>query len=234
MDHDGVPEQWAASLEGEVTSRNWEKLQAFVSRERFVYEVYPAQEDVFAAFKLTGFDDVRLVILGQDPYFNPGQANGLCFSVPPGVAMPPSLRNIFEAMRAEGIAPPPDGDLRGWARQGVLLLNTTLTVRRGVPNSHRGQGWEAFTDAVIRALSDHHERLVFMLWGRAAQRKQRHVDAERHAVLLSAHPAARRNALNPLRDAQLFSRANAVLEEAGGSPIDWARAGADAEGGPPF
>jgi uracil-DNA glycosylase len=143
-----LPIDWADMLEDEVAKPYWEALQRFVASERAEYEIYPAPQDVFAAFELTPFEKVRVVILGQDPYFKPGQANGLCFSVPGDTTVPPSLRNIFMALSADGITPPPDGDLTGWARQGVLLLNTTLTVRRGAPNSHRGQGWEAFTDAV--------------------------------------------------------------------------------------
>ena len=181
---------WNPVLREELSKPYWGELQAFVEGERSRYEVYPPREQVFAALHQTPYAEVKVVILGQDPYHGPGQAHGLCFSVQRGVAPPPSLRNIFTELREDlGIEPPRHGCLDAWTRQGVLLLNTTLTVRRGKAASHQGRGWETFTDRVIRAVSDKPERVVFILWGAAARRKAALVDRDRHVVIESAHPS---------------------------------------------
>lgn len=186
-------------------------------------EVYPAPDNVFRALRLCAPEAARVVVMGQDPYHEPGQADGLAFSVPPGATTPPSLRNILRELSEELCAEPPRplrGDLEGWARQGVVLLNDTLTVRRGAPGSHAALGWHALTDALVLALARQREGLVFMLWGRPAQRKAALIDPDRHLVLQAAHPsplAARRGFFG----CQHFLRANDYLRGRGQAPIDW-------------
>lgn len=184
--------------------------------------VYPPQEEVFNAFKLTSFAQVKVVILGQDPYHGPEQAHGLAFSVKPHVAIPPSLRNMYKELADDipGFAIPQHGDLRYWAEQGVLLLNTVLTVQAGQAHSHASWGWETFTDAVVAQLNAHREHLVFLLWGSHAQKKGRMIDRNRHLVLSSAHPSplsAHRGFLGNRH----FSQTNAYLQAHGLAPIDW-------------
>ena len=196
-----------------------------MSEERRVHRVYPPHPQVFAALHLTPFASVKAVLLGQDPYHGPGQAHGLCFSVPPGVDIPPSLRNIYAERQGDlGLDSPPHGNLEAWARQGVLLLNTTLTVRAGQAGSHRGRGWERFTDEVIRSLADRStDPVVFILWGAAARKKRSLIiDAgqERHAIIESAHPSPL-SAHNGFFGSRPFSRTNQALEAAGRDPIDW-------------
>ena len=199
----------------------WADLQTFVAAERDHHPVYPQHEDVFAALHLTPLSGTKVVILGQDPYHGPGQAHGLAFSVPPGVPTPPSLRNIFKELRADlGIEPPRDGCLEPWARQGVLLLNTTLTVRGGAAASHQGHGWETFTDRVIETIDAKPHPVVFILWGSHARRKQALVDTGRHHIIESAHPSPL-SAHNGFFGSRPFSRANAALEADGLAPIDW-------------
>lgn len=214
---------WSGAMKGEVEKPYWAELRAFVKSERGRGEVYPSQAKMFAAFHLTPFDDVKVVVLGQDPYPNPGQAMGLSFSVPAGVPLPVSLRSIYAAMRAEGLTPPPDGDLAGWARQGVLLLNTALTVPRGGAGRHLTV-WRPFTDAVISRLNAREEPVVFVLWGEKAQRVLRRglVDAERHPVVTAPHPAARGDAQRRFREARTFGRVNDELIRLGRAPIVWA------------
>ncbi|HZI44939.1 MAG TPA: uracil-DNA glycosylase, partial [Ilumatobacter sp.] len=185
--------------------------------------VYPSQPHVFSALSLTPPEHVRVVILGQDPYHGAGQAHGLAFSVQPGVKPPPSLGNIFKELRADlGIAGPPGvGDLSAWARQGVLLLNAVLTVREAEPLSHRGKGWEAFTDAVLQTVSAAPEPVAFVLWGGHAQKKLPLIDSTRHTVIQSAHPSPL-SAHNGFFGSRPFSRANAALVAHGQQPIDWA------------
>ena len=212
---------WNPVLRGELAKPYWADLQAFVADERARHEVYPAPDEVFAALHLTPLAEVKVVILGQDPYHGPGQAHGLCFSVRPGVRPPPSLRNIYIELEADlGIPAPRHGDLRAWARHGVLLLNTSLTVRAHQAASHQGQGWETFTDAVIDVVNQKPERVVFILWGAAARRKRTLVDTTRHVVIESAHPSPL-SAANGFFGSQPFSRANAALVEAGREPVDW-------------
>jgi uracil-DNA glycosylase len=217
---------WDDLLRDELDKPYLSELLEFVSHEHENHEVYPPWAQTFKAFELTPYHDVKVVILGQDPYINPGQAHGLAFSVPTGVAIPPSLRNIRKELAADldiSLSDLPDhGDLTAWAEQGVLLLNTTLTVRRGESNSHEGRGWETFTDAVIRAISAELEGVVFVLWGGPAQKKAKLIDLTRHpAPIKAAHPKARANARNPLAGSKPFTTANGLLAAAGRAPVDW-------------
>jgi uracil-DNA glycosylase len=212
---------WNPILRAELDKPYWRELQRFVAAERAAHPVFPSRDDVFAALHLTPYAETRVLILGQDPYHGPGQAHGLCFSVQRGVALPPSLVNIFAELHDDlGCTPPNHGCLEDWARQGVLLLNATLTVRAHRAGSHQGKGWETFTDAVISAVNDKPERVVFVLWGAYARRKKALVDRSRHVVIESAHPSPL-SARSGFFGSRPFSRANAALVEAGRSPIDW-------------
>lgn len=212
---------WNPILRGEFDKPYWPILQQFVADERAQGAVYPPHDQVFAALHLTPYADVKVLILGQDPYHGPRQAHGLCFSVPHGIQQPPSLQNIFAELRDDlGVEPPSHGNLEGWARQGVLLLNAFLTVRARQAASHRSAGWETFTDEVIRAVSAKPERVVFILWGAFARRKKSFVDLTRHVVIESAHPSPL-SAHNGFFGTKPFSRANAALAAAGRQPIDW-------------
>jgi len=216
-----VTTDWNPVLRDQLGKPYWHELQRFVAAERGGHPVYPAHPEVFAALHLTPRAGTRVVILGQDPYHGPGQAHGLAFSVRPGVPPPPSLRNIFVELQADlGIPRPASGCLEPWARRGVLLLNTTLTVRGGASASHQGRGWEVFTDEVIKAVDAKPERVVFLLWGASARRKRVLVDTDRHVVLESAHPSPLA-ASSGFFGSRPFSRANAALAEAGRDPVDW-------------
>jgi uracil-DNA glycosylase len=216
-----IPASWRAHVGAELEKPYWGKLRAFVDAERKAHVVYPPEEEVFSALELTPWDAVRVMILGQDPYHGPGQAHGLAFSVRPGVTPPPSLRNMFREMKDDAGCPAPaDGWLVPWAKQGVLLLNAVLTVRAGEPNSHKGKGWEKFTDAVIRAVDASPRRVVFVLWGGYAGKKEALIDAGRHAVIRSAHPSPL-SAKRGFFGSRPFSKINALLEAAGESPVDW-------------
>jgi len=212
---------WNPILRCEFDKPYWNELQQFVHAERSRYPVYPPQDEVFAALHLTAFADVKVLILGQDPYHGPGQAQGLCFSVRPGVPPPPSLLNIFTELESDlGIPKPEHGSLVRWAEQGVLLLNTTMTVRGGQAGSHQKKGWETFTNEVIRAVSAKEEMVAFVLWGSAARRKKELIDTSRHFVVESAHPsplAAHRGFFG----SRPFSRINDALVAAGREPVDW-------------
>ena len=212
---------WNPLLRGEFEKPYWHQLQQFVRDERSSGVVYPRHEEVFAALHLTPYADVRVVILGQDPYHGAGQAHGLCFSVQHGVAVPPSLLNMFKELRDDlGISPASHGNLTKWAQQGVLLLNTTLTVRAGSAGSHHGKGWETFTDEVIRVVNTR-DFVVFVLWGANARRKKSLIDVSRHTIIESAHPSPL-SAHNGFFGSRPFSRINAALEASGHSAIDWA------------
>ena len=212
---------WNPILREELAQPYWAELQAFVAEERAHHQVFPPADEVFAALHQTPYASVKVVILGQDPYHGPGQAHGLCFSVRRGVPVPPSLRNIYTELHDDlGITPPRHGNLDAWTRQGVLLLNTSLTVRAHQAASHHGRGWERFTDQVIRAVDAKPERVVFILWGAAARKKRALVDTSRHVVLESAHPSPL-SAHNGFFGSRPFSRANAALEAAGREPVDW-------------
>lgn len=215
-----LPESWRAAVGEELTEPYFTGLTAFVEQERAEHEVFPPADAVYTAFRLTPFDDVKVVILGQDPYHDNGQAHGLCFSVLPGVGVPPSLRNIYKELKADlGHEPPAHGNLAAWAERGVLMLNTVLTVRAHEANSHRKRGWETFTDAVIRAVNSKSERVVFVLWGTPAQKKAALIDATRHAVVQSAHPSPL--SAKKFLGTRPFSQVNERLREAGRPEIDW-------------
>ncbi len=212
---------WNPVLRGEFAKPYWAELQQYVADERSRAVVYPPHEDVFAALHLTPYADVKAVILGQDPYHGPGQAHGLCFSVRPGVPAPPSLQNIFKELESDlGVPPPRHGCLESWARQGVLLLNASLTVREGRAASHQGKGWETFTDEVLKVVNAKPERVVFILWGASARKKKALIDTSRHTIIESAHPSPL-SASSGFFGSRPFSRANAALVEAGREPIDW-------------
>ncbi|MBQ8423979.1 MAG: uracil-DNA glycosylase [Coprobacter sp.] len=216
-----IEESWRERLQQEFDAPYFEQLTAFVRNEYATTTVYPPGGQMFAAFDACPFDKVRVVILGQDPYHEPGQAHGLCFSVNDGVQFPPSLQNIFKEINADlGIPVPRSGNLARWARQGVLLLNATLTVRAHSAGSHQNKGWERFTDAVIHRLAQEREHLVFILWGSYAQRKGDFIDTSRHLVLKSAHPSPL-SAYRGFFGNKHFSRANAYLAEHGIEPIQW-------------
>ncbi len=214
---------WTHLIEVEKQQPYLQQTLAFVRRERELGKcIYPPAEAVFNAFRHTDFEQVKVVILGQDPYHGPGQAHGLCFSVQPEVAIPPSLQNIFKELARDmpGFQIPGHGCLRAWAEQGVLLLNTVLTVEAGKPHSHAGLGWEIFTDRMIEALNRERQGLVFLLWGAHAQKKGRIIDRERHHVLLSSHPSPL-SAYRGFLGCGHFSHANRLLVQAGLTPIDW-------------
>jgi uracil-DNA glycosylase len=215
-------ESWRAVLGDELEKTHMQELRAFlVSEVAAGRRFYPPADRVFNALLLTPFDEVRVVILGQDPYHGAGQAMGLCFSVPDGVPLPPSLRNIYEELaRDVGIPRPTTGDLTPWAERGVLLLNAVLTVSPGKPASHAGKGWELFTDRAIRELSERREGIVFLLWGRYAQNKGAIVDTARHHLLAAAHPSPY-SAASGYFGCCHFSKSNALLEADGREPVDW-------------
>jgi len=211
---------WNPLLRGEFDKPYWRQLQQFVKEEREHATVYPAHDEVFAALHHTPYAQVKVVLLGQDPYHGPGQAHGLCFSVRHGVAVPPSLQNMFKELRDDlGIAIPSHGNLTSWAQRGVLLLNTTLTVRAGSAGSHHGQGWETFTDEVIQVVNQR-DFVVFVLWGANARRKKLLIDTARHTIIESAHPSPL-SAHNGFFGSRPFSRVNAALQAAGVEPVDW-------------
>jgi uracil-DNA glycosylase len=212
---------WNPILREEFDKGYWRELQQFVAHERTRHEIFPAPDEVFAALHLTPYADVKVLILGQDPYHGPGQAHGLCFSVRPGVAQPPSLVNILKELESDlGCPIPPHGNLEHWARQGVLLLNATLTVRAREAGSHQRKGWETFTDEVIRAVSDKDDPVVFILWGAYARKKKVLIDPTRHTVIESAHPSPL-SAHNGFFGSRPFSRANAALVAAGRDEVEW-------------
>lgn len=216
-----VEEGWREALADQWEAPYFGELARFVHDEYRNGTVYPPASQVFAAFDACPFEDVRVVILGQDPYHGPSQANGLCFSVNPGVRMPPSLVNIFREVSDDTGAPfPADGNLDRWARQGVLLLNATLTVREHLAGSHQRRGWETFTDAAIKALSDRREHIVFLLWGSYAISKRGLVDETRHLVLTSPHPSPL-SAHRGFFGNHHFSRANRYLSLHGLQPVKW-------------
>ncbi len=216
-----ISPSWQAVLEEELKLPYAVQLAAYVEKERHnETPVYPAPELVFNAFRLTSFQEVRVVIVGQDPYHGPGQAHGLSFSVPKGVPIPPSLQNIYKELAQDvGITMPAHGCLTRWAEQGVLLLNATLTVRQGEPLSHHKRGWERFTDAVIHALCQRQDPLIFLLWGKSAQEKCRFVSAP-HSILAAPHPSPF-SAHQGFFGCRHFSQTNSLLEKRGSPPIQW-------------
>ncbi|HQX90295.1 MAG TPA: uracil-DNA glycosylase [Moraxellaceae bacterium] len=218
-----IDPEWKSALEGEFLAPYMHELHSFLEGERLAGKViYPPGPEMFNAFNTTPLSKVKVVILGQDPYHGERQSHGLCFSVRRGISPPPSLVNIYKEIQTDlGITPPRHGELTHWAEQGVLLLNSVLSVQAGLAASHQKRGWETFTDAVIRVLNEECEHLVFMLWGNYAHRKGRFIDVERHLVLKSAHPsplAANRGGWFGCRH---FSQANRYLEAHGVAPLDW-------------
>jgi uracil-DNA glycosylase len=212
---------WRPVLLSETEKPYWKPLQQFVRDERQKYTVFPPDKEVFAALHLTPYEKVSVLILGQDPYHDVGQAHGLCFSVRPEVAIPPSLQNIYKELRDDlGCQIPNNGCLTPWAEQGVLLLNAVLTVRAHQANSHQGKGWENFTDAIIRAVNDKPDRVVFVLWGAYARKKAPLIDTSRHIIIQSAHPSPL-SASNGFFGSRPFSKINAALRVAGKPEIDW-------------
>ncbi len=216
-----LPADWRKVLKAVVESPEFSELEEFIAEERRQHTVFPSEEDLFSAFRLTPYAKVKVLLLGQDPYHGPGQAHGLAFSVQPEVRPPPSLVNMFKELESDvGVPRPESGSLVPWAKQGVLLLNAVLTVRQGKPNSHAGEGWETFTDAVIRAVSDKQEPVVFLLWGRYAQKKKKLIDGERHVILEGVHPSPL-SVKQGFFGSKPFSRTNAALKARGREPVDW-------------
>jgi len=217
-----LPESWRVALEDEFRLDYFQSLQAFVERERQQHTVFPGGEQTLAAFQFTPLDQVRVVLLGQDPYHGEGQANGLCFSVGRGVKSPPSLVNIFKELQSDvGCQIPNHGDLKSWASQGVLLLNTVLTVRESEANSHRRQGWERFTDRVIEIINAQSRSVIFILWGKPAQKKESLIDTEKHTILKSSHPSPL-SSYRGFFGSKPFTKVNQCLIENREQPIDWA------------
>ncbi len=216
-----IAQSWKEKLQSEFSKEYFRTLVDFVKSEYKSQTVYPPGKDIFSAFDHCGFEDLKVVILGQDPYHGPQQANGLCFSVRDNIKMPPSLVNIFKEIKSDlGKAVPTSGNLQRWADQGVLLLNATLTVRAHSPGSHQNKGWEIFTDAVIKAVSENKSGVVFMLWGAYAQRKGEVIDGVKHLVLKSPHPSPF-SADRGFFGNKHFSKANEYLRGLGKTEIDW-------------
>lgn len=216
-----IGNHWDNILAGEFEKEYYQKLRQFLITEYRTRTIYPDMHDIFNALKYTDYDDVKVVILGQDPYHGPGQAHGMSFSVRPGIKQPPSLVNIFRELSDDlGIDPPEHGYLVKWAEQGVLLLNTCLTVREHQPNSHRGKGWEIFTDKVISLLNDREKPMVFILWGGNARSKQNLITNPNHLILTGAHPSPL-SAYNGFYGGKYFSKANEFLESCGQEPVNW-------------
>ncbi len=218
-----ITEEWDEILKDEFASPSYLKLREFLKAEYSSHIVYPSMYDIFNSMKKTAFGDIKAVILGQDPYHERGQAMGLSFSVPKGIEKPPSLVNIFKEIKAEtGDDMPESGDLTGWAEQGVLLLNTVLTVREHAANSHRGKGWEEFTDGIIKKISSERENVVFLLWGGNARSKKPLIDTGKHLVLECAHPSPL-SAYNGFFGCGHFIKANEYLIKHGKLPIEWSK-----------
>ena len=216
-----IGNSWDDVLKGEFDKDYYLKLREFLKHEYGSRTIYPNMYVIFNALKFTPYEDVKAVILGQDPYHEPGQAHGLCFSVQKGVQKPPSLVNIFKELQDDlGIDPPSHGNLESWAKNGVLLLNTVLTVRRGAAGSHRGQGWEVFTDQVIQHLNAREKPMVFILWGGFAKAKEALITGKQHCIIKSVHPSPL-SAHRGYFGGKYFSRTNAFLQSTGQEPIDW-------------
>lgn len=213
--------EWDALLQEEFEKDYYLQLRKFLAYEYRHQKIYPDMYDIFNALRYTSYRDVKVVILGQDPYHGAGQAHGLCFSVQRGVTPPPSLKNIFAEIQSDmGIAPPSHGELTSWAKQGVLLLNTVLTVREASPNSHKGKGWEIFTDRIISLLNEREDPIVFLLWGANARAKSALITNPQHRIFSCAHPSPL-SAYHGFFGCKHFSKTNAFLESIGKTPIDW-------------
>ncbi|MDI2125317.1 uracil-DNA glycosylase [Yinghuangia seranimata] len=215
-----LPESWRPVLAEELTADYYAALTAFVDAERAQHQIFPPEDEVFAALEATPYEDVKVLIVGQDPYHDDNQAHGMCFSVRPGVKVPPSLRNIYkEAVTDIGLTVPDNGYLMPWAQQGVLLLNTVLTVRAHEAASHKNQGWEKFTDAVIKAVNERDKPVVFVLWGAHAKKKAALIDTSRHAIVEGAHPSPL--SAKKFFGSKPFSQIDEALEKMGHEKIDW-------------
>jgi uracil-DNA glycosylase len=216
-----IESSWKEVLNEEFNASYFISLKEFLVEEKKKFTIYPPGNLIFNAFNHTPFESVRIVLLGQDPYHGPGQAHGLCFSVPRGIKPPPSLVNIFKELNTDlGIPIPEHGNLLRWAEQGMLLLNATLTVRANQAGSHQGKGWEQFTDAVIRTISEKKAGIIFILWGKFAQAKENLIDKNKHYILKAAHPSPF-SSYNGFFGCKHFSKTNAILERHGFPPIDW-------------
>lgn len=216
-----IESSWRVKLDEEFNAKYFHELKQFLIEEKKQYAIYPPGNQIFTAFNLTPFDQVKVVIIGQDPYHGKGQAHGLCFSVARGIKKPPSLVNIFKEIRDDlGFEIPEDGNLESWATQGVLLLNATLTVRASQAGSHQNKGWELFTDAVIKKLSEDKEKLIFLLWGNFAIAKKALINSNKHHILTAPHPSPL-SVHRGFIGCKHFSRANEILENCGNKPINW-------------
>ncbi len=216
-----IGNDWDKMLAGEFEKEYYLKLRGFLKKEYESKTIYPSMYDIFNALKFTPYKSVKVVIIGQDPYHEPGQAHGLCFSVQKDVNIPPSLVNIFKELENDlGVKPQAHGNLENWAKQGILLLNSVLTVRRGEANSHKGKGWEIFTDTVIQLLNEREKPMVFILWGANAKAKGQLITNPEHLILTGAHPSPL-SAYNGFWGGKYFSKANAFLEQNGEKPINW-------------
>jgi len=215
-----IHKSWKKVLDEQFNSDYFSELKHFLLNEKEKHLIYPPGNLIFAALNRTPFDRIKVVIIGQDPYHGPGQANGLCFSVSPGIRKPPSLVNVFKELRDDlGIPIPQDGNLESWADQGVLLLNATLTVRAGTAGSHQKKGWEKFTDSIIKAISDNKKGIIFLLWGNFAQTKANLIHSDKHFILRAAHPSPL--ARGAFFGCKHFSKTNKILEHQGILPINW-------------
>lgn len=218
----GIGNDWDGMLAAEFEKEYYGKLLAFLAEEYEMHRIYPPQPDVFNALRYSSYADTKVVIFGQDPYHQEGQAHGLCFSVNRGVKIPPSLLNIYKELKEDiGMEIPSHGCLSSWALQGVLLLNTVLTVRDSMPNSHKGRGWETFTDVIIRRLNEREKPIVFILWGANAKTKEKLITAKHHLILTGTHPSPL-SAHTGFFGGAYFSRANRFLELENQEPINWA------------
>lgn len=216
-----IETSWKAALKDEFNSAYFGDLKSFLKQERASHTLYPAGQNIFSAFNKTPINEVKVVILGQDPYHGANQANGLCFSVNPGVKIPPSLKNIYKELNTDiGMNIPGSGDLSTWAEQGVLLLNSVLTVRAHEAASHKNKGWEKFTDAVIRGISNQTKDVIFILWGNYAKKKGQHIDTTKHHIITSAHPSPL-SAHNGFLGSKPFSKTNSILNSLNKQPIEW-------------
>ncbi len=216
-----MPYSWSQLIEEESAKPYFRELQSFLKTQRKNQEVFPPEKEVFSAFELTPFENVKVVVLGQDPYHGDGQAHGLSFSVKKGIKIPPSLANIYKELHADlGVKIPEHGNLEKWAKQGVLLLNTVMTVRKAEAGSHQGKGWEIFTDRVIEVLSTQKSGLVFILWGSPSQKKASKVNPEHHHLILSPHPSPL-SSYRGFFGSKPFSRTNEFLKNSGQYPIEW-------------
>jgi len=216
-----IPAGWRRVLADEIKKTYYQKLPKFLEKERQKHEVFPPEKEIFTALKLTPRNKVNVLLLGQDPYHDDGQAHGLCFSIRPGIPLPPSLINIYRELQSDvGFRFPNHGYLVHWAKQGVLMLNAVLTVRAHRPGSHRNKGWEIFTDAIIQAVNTKEDRVVFLLWGNYAKEKMKLIDRKRHVLICSAHPSPL-SANNGFFGSRPFSKTNAALRQFGKPEIDW-------------